>query len=260
MQRFLNGQLQAPALDLAVNNNSERGLLGIALHPNFPFNGYAYLYWTESSTGADSADVASVPTLGNRVDRYIWNGSSLTFDRNLIKLRAVQADANQPQRGNHNGGVLRFGLDGKLYIMIGDVGRRGFLQNLNCGPTATCPGPMVADDQFGGPEPDNSHLTGAVIRLNDDGSTPADNPYAGIPTVQETETTANIRKLFAYGIRNSFGMAFDPLSGNLWTQENGDDAFDEINRVARRVQRRLGAIDWTLEPDRRIQINRNNLR
>src|SRR5688572_4929980 len=231
VQRVLNGLLQAPALDLAVNNNSERGLLGIALHPNFAFNGYTYLYWTESTTGADSADVASVPTLGNRVDRYIWNGSSLTFDRNLIKLRAVQADANQPERGNQNGGVLRFGLDGKLYIIIGDVGRRGFLQNLNCGPTATCPGPMVADDQFGGPEPDNNHLTGAILRLNDDGSTPADNPYAGIPTVQETEITANIRKLFGYGIRNSFGMAFDPLSGNLWTQENGDDSFDEINRV-----------------------------
>ncbi|HEX5701912.1 MAG TPA: CHRD domain-containing protein [Pyrinomonadaceae bacterium] len=231
VQRVLNGQLQAPALDLAVNNNSERGLLGIALHPNFAFNGYVYLYWTESSTGADTADVASVPTLGNRVDRYIWNGSSLTFDRNLIRLRAVQEDAGQPQRGNHNGGIVRFGLDGKLYILIGDVGRRGFLQNLNCGPTATCPGPMVADDQFGGPEPDNNHLTGAILRLNDDGSTPADNPYAGIPTVQETEITANIRKLFAYGIRNSFGMAFDPWSGNLWTQENGDDAFDEINRV-----------------------------
>ena len=75
-------------------------------------NGFVYLYWTESSTGLDSTTTAEVPVLGNRVDRYIWNGSSLIFDRNLIKLRAYQADANQSPRGNHNGGVLRFDKNG----------------------------------------------------------------------------------------------------------------------------------------------------
>ena len=115
VQRVTNGVVQSPApLDLAVNSGSERGGLGIALHPNFAFNGYVYLYWTESSTGVDTTSLAEVPTLGNRVDRYIWNGSTLSFDRNLIKLRAFQADANQQLRGNHNGGVLRFGPDGKL--------------------------------------------------------------------------------------------------------------------------------------------------
>jgi uncharacterized repeat protein (TIGR01451 family) len=232
VQRVTNGVVQTPPpLDLAVNSGSERGGLGIALHPNFAFNGYVYLYWTESSTGVDTTSLAEVPTLGNRVDRYVWNGSTLSFDRNLIKLRAFQADANQQLRGNHNGGVLRFGPDGKLFILMGDNGRRGFLQNLNCGPTATCPGPLVADDQFGGPEPDNNHLTGFILRLNDDGSTPTDNPFYGLQTVQETETTANIRRLYAYGVRNGFGLGFDPYSGNLWDQENGDDAFDEMNRV-----------------------------
>src|SRR6185503_11423989 len=200
------------------------GLLGIALHPQFAQNGFVYLYWTESSSGVDSLNIDDVPLLGNRVDRYIWNGTTLTFDKNLIKLRALQSDAGQSSRGNHNGGVLRFGHDGNLYVIFGDNGRRGFLQNLPTG------GP-VPDDQFGGPEPDNAHMTGVILRLNDDGTTPSDNPFFNSATTLTGEAAANIKKVFAYGVRNSFGMAFDPMSGNLWTEENGDDAFDEINRV-----------------------------
>ena len=224
VKRILNGALQGTALDLAVNNASERGLLGIALHPQFAQNGLVYLYWTESSTGSDTANIDQIPLLGNRVDRFVWNGSTLSFDRNLIKLRSLQQDAGQASRGNHNGGVLRVGPDGKVYLVIGDNGRRGFLQNLASG------GP-VPDDQFGGPEPDDAHLTGVILRLNDDGSTPLDNPFFNALTNLTGEAAANIKKVFAYGVRNSFGMDFDPLSGALWVQENGDDAFDEINRV-----------------------------
>ena len=224
VQRIVNGALQSTPLDLAVNNASERGLLGIALHQKFSQNGFVYLFWTESSIGGDTANVDQVALLGNRVDRYVWNGSTLTFDRNLIKLRALQPDAGQPSRGNHNGGVVRVGPDGKVYIIFGDNGRRGFLQNITSG------GP-VPDDQFGGPEPDDAHMTGVVLRLNDDGSTPTDNPFFDAPTNLTGQAAANIKKVFAYGVRNSFGMDFDPLSGALWTQENGDDAFDEINRV-----------------------------
>lgn len=224
VQRVINGVVQSTVLDLAVNNASERGLLGIALHPQFPQNGFTYLFWTESNTGADTANTDEITLLANRVDRFIWDGSSLAFDQNLIRLRALQQDAGQPSRGNHNGGVLRFGQDGKLYIMFGDEGRRGFLQNITSG------GP-VPDDQFGGPEPDDAHLTGVVLRLNDDGTTPSDNPFFNASTSLSGQAATNIRRIFAYGVRNSFGMAFDPLSGNLWTQENGDDAFDEINRV-----------------------------
>jgi aldose sugar dehydrogenase len=231
VKRIVGGALQGTVLDLAVNFGSERGLLGIALHPGFPQNAGVYLYWTESTTGADTNDLASTPLLGNRVDRFAWDGSTLTFDRNIIRLRAVQQDAGQPERGNHDGGVLTFGLDGKLYIFIGDVGRRGNLQNLPCGPTAICPGPTVPDDQFGGPQPDDAHLTGVVLRLNDDGTAPVDNPFFAAGAAMGGEVGANIQKVFSYGHRNSFGMAVDPFSGALWLQENGDDSFSELNRV-----------------------------
>jgi glucose/arabinose dehydrogenase len=227
--RYVNGVSNATVLDLAVNSASERGLLGIALHPCFPRDPGVYLYWTESTTGADSTELAETPLLGNRVDRFNWNGSVLTFDTNIIQLRAFQADEGQPLRGNHDGGVIRFGPDGKLYVYIGDNGRRGQLQNLPDGP-----GPVgnLPDDQFGGPEPDDAHLTGVILRLNDDGTVPRSNPFYGAGALRGGEAGANLQKVFAYGIRNGFGMAFDPFSGKLWEAQNGDDSFTEINQVS----------------------------
>ena len=225
--KVVNGAPAGAAIDLAVNFGSERGLLGIAVHPGFPGNPGVYVYWTESSTGADTNVLSETPLLGNRVDRYTWDGSGLTFAGTLIRLRAIQEDADQPPRGNHDGGVLRFGPDGKLYIFIGDAGRRGQMQNLRDGPF----GPGVPDDQFGGPEPDDAHLTGVVLRLNDDGSTPRDNPFFAAGTAIGGAAGANVQKIFSYGHRNGFGMAFDPESGALWLQENGDDSFSELNRV-----------------------------
>jgi aldose sugar dehydrogenase len=240
VKRITDGVVAGVVLDLAVNSNSERGLLGIALHPEFPEVPWVYLYNTESSTGGDSTVAAEVPLLGNRVDRFVWNGSALTFDRNIVRLRSFQNDHNnvadptaEVLRGNHNGGVLRFGADGKLYVIIGDNGRRGWTQNNLAGP--------VPDDDFGGPEPDDAHLTGVILRLNDDGSTPEDNPFIDsarrvgrrVGGALGDEVASNLQRVFAYGVRNSFGMIFDPKSGDLWTTENGGRAFDEINRVER---------------------------
>jgi glucose/arabinose dehydrogenase len=264
VKRVVNGAVDSTVLDLAVNFASERGLLGIALHPQFATNNFVYLFWTCSAApppaenpffptvtecedtpqlGADTEDILAVPLLGNRVDRFVWDPmtSTLAFDRNLVKLRAFQndgapvppdqGDEAQVARGNHDGGVIRFGPDGKLYVYFGDQGRRGQLQNLPSGPTLTGLGPTVPDDQFGGPQPDNAHFSGIIMRLNDDGSTPTDNPFFTAGAAMGGEVGANVQKIFAYGLRNSFGMAFDPLSGNLWNQENGEDAFDELNLV-----------------------------
>jgi aldose sugar dehydrogenase len=255
VKHVVNNAVAGTALDLAVNGGSERGLLGIALHPEFASTHWVYLYWTctapppsdpftpsltecpdPPAPGSDTTGLLEVPLLGNRVDRFVWNAQTqtLAYDRNLIKLHAFQHDqtnivppATQAAAGNHNGGVIRFGPDGKLYIIFGDNGRRGQLQNLVDGPF----GPGTPDDQFGGPAPDNAHFTGVVIRLNEDGSTPTDNPFYNAGAQSADEAGANIQKIFAYGVRNSFGLAFDPQSGNLWDEQNGDDSFDELNLV-----------------------------
>jgi glucose/arabinose dehydrogenase len=224
VQRVVNGVAQT-VLDLAVNSASERGLLGVAVHPSLP---EVYLYWTESTTGADTTNLADTSLLGNRVDRFVWSGANLVHDRNIIRIRALQDDATNPApRGNHDGGVLRFGPDRKLYIAIGDLGRRGQMQNLPNGPF----GPGIPDDQFGGPEPDNAHLSGVILRVNDDGTAPSDNPFYAAGAAMGGEVGENIQKIFAYGLRNTFGMDFDPASGDLWLEQNGDDSFTEIDRV-----------------------------
>ena len=240
VKRVTGGVLQAaPVLDLAVNSASERGLLALALHPNFPATPQVFIRWTESGTGLDTNVTANVPLLGNRVDRYTWNGSTLTFDRNILMARALQTDnmlvpgqppntVNPGLNGNHNGGPILFGPDGKLYVFLGDQGRRGWMQNLPNGPFENAP---FVDDTHGGPAPDNAHLSGVVLRLNTDGSAPADNPFFAVGAGLSGEVGANIQKVFSYGHRNGFGMAFDPYGNDLWVTENGDDSFSEINRV-----------------------------
>jgi glucose/arabinose dehydrogenase len=268
VKRVVDGVVTGTVLDLAVNNFSERGLLGITLHPQFPANPGVYLFWScrtaggpadpfdapartcsdDNMLGPDTNDVLAAPLLGNRIDRFTWDGSALAWDRRLITLRSFQNDGGpeppdqgddatgphgaQPARGNHDGGIIEFGPDGKLYAIFGDVGRRGALQNLPCGPTSTeCPGDVTPDDQFGGPDADDAHFAGVILRLNPDGTAPSDNPFFAAGAAMGGEVGANLQRTFAYGIRNSFGMDFDPVSGHLWQQENGEDAFDELNRV-----------------------------
>ena len=193
VRRVISGMLQpGHVLDVAVDSASERGLLGIAIHPDFPSTPFVYLYYTQSNTAGDS----SGSPLANRVYRYMWNGSALVSPSLILDLPVTPGP-------NHNGGTMTFGPDGKLYIVIGDLNRDGQLQNFSTGPS-----------------PDN---TGVILRVNDDGSAPNDNPFFA--------QGGNLAKYYAYGVRNSFGLAFDPITGELWDTENGPDSYDEINLV-----------------------------
>jgi aldose sugar dehydrogenase len=186
-----NGQLQPePVLQLeGVESNNERGLLGIEI-----MNDKVLLYITESG-----AQVQGVPTEGdvrNRVYSYTWDGTSLTNPQLIADLPAGPGT-------NHQGGKLKIGPDNQLYVIVGEMQREGQLQNLQSGPA-----------------PDD---TGVILRVNPaDGSPSSGNPFSSDP--------ANpLSKYYAYGNRNSFGIEFDPVTGQLWDAENGEDVFDEIN-------------------------------
>src|SRR5918996_701223 len=188
-----NGQLQPqPVLQLeGVESNNERGLLGIEI-----MDDKIFLYVTESG-----AQVQGIPTEGdvrNRVYSYTWDGASLTNPQLIADLPAGPGT-------NHQGGDLKIGPDNQLYVVVGEMQREGQLQNFQSGPP-----------------PDD---TGVVLRVNPvDGSPSSGNPFS-------SDASDPLSKYYAYGIRNSFGIDFDPVTGKLWDAENGEDVFDEINLV-----------------------------
>jgi glucose/arabinose dehydrogenase len=191
-----NGQLQQqPVLQVPVDTQSERGLLGIAIINNTKSDmtdvraKTVYLYYTESQGGDE---------LRNRIYGYEWNGQSLVNPKLILDLPALRGP-------NHDAGKIVIGPDNYLYAVIGDLNHRGNLQNIN-----------------NGPQPDD---TGVIIRINgSDGSSASENPFS-------TNDNSVMHRYYAYGIRNSFGLAFDPVTGNLWDTENGPDVYDEINIV-----------------------------
>jgi glucose/arabinose dehydrogenase len=195
----VQGSAVSEVLDLDVSNDTEKGLLGIELHPDFARNGFVYLYSSARSVPGDGAG----SWLEDRLERYVWNGSSLTLDPSFAPF-AIASDPAQPNAPFHHGGFLRFGPDGKLYLATGDLARNRLEQN-NTAATA-------------------SAGTGGIYRLNDDGTLPSDNPFAA-------NADAGLHGLYAYGVRNSFGLAFDPRTGLLWDTENGPRDMDEINLV-----------------------------
>jgi aldose sugar dehydrogenase len=188
-----NGVLQSkPVLQVSVATESERGLLGIAiLNTAAANNNKSVFLYYTESKGGD---------LRNRVYRYEWDGQN----QNPINPTLI-LDLPALPGPNHDGGKLVIGPDHYLYAVIGDLNHRGKLQNIKDGP-----------------DPDD---TSVILRVNpNDGSPAKDNP------IINDDNTA-MHKYYAYGVRNSFGITFDPITGNLWQTENGPDVFDEINVV-----------------------------
>jgi glucose/arabinose dehydrogenase len=248
VHRIVNGKvLPEPVLDVNVANQAERGLLGIAIANNNIDNGstengnirHVFLYYTESGGGKDGDDAPvskvtptstttdtdnattttnagtrgldTVPPAGNRLYRYDLdlnnnnnNNSKLTNPLLLLNLPASPPPQRAGTEKNHNGGKVLIGPDNNLYLGIGDVGgHRGQSEN---NPNGTAP-----------------DGTSGILRVTQDGQI-VDNPPLGTDTIP-------LALYYAYGMRNTFGMDFDPVTGDLWDTENGNTFGDEINLV-----------------------------
>ena len=176
------GLLPTPFVSLNVDSNGERGLLGIAFDPNFVVNNFVYVYYTVPSNPRH-----------NRVSRFTANGDVAVAGSEFILLELD----NLSSATNHNGGAIHFGPDGKLYIAVGE--------NANSSNSQTL-----------------TNLLGKVLRINPDGTIPADNPFFAT-------TTGNNRAIWALGLRNPFTFAFQPGTGRLFINDVGASSWEEIN-------------------------------
>ena len=189
-----NGTIKSqPAISVEVNNEGFKGLLGIAAmeKPSSSSHTKFVFLYFTESLGGDQTR--------NRVYRYEWNR-----ENQLLVNGTMILDLPAEPESVHNGGKLEADRNGNLYAVIGDLSRDGQLQNVRQGP--------AADD------------TSVIIRIIQNGSGAADNPFS-------KSSNERMQKYYAYGIRNSFGLAIDPISGLLWDTENGPDSYDEMNIV-----------------------------
>jgi glucose/arabinose dehydrogenase len=216
-----NGTLEKePLLRLRIENEAERGLLGVAIlkeDNSIRNNRYSnlnngtttmivnnneskpkvFLYYTEKPEYENENRQQQFPR--NKVLSYEWNkpNKSLVNSKLILDLPAEPGPY-------HQGGRLKIGPDNNLYAVIGDLNTiMGQLQN-----------------HRNGTGPNNSSV---ILRVNPDNGNPAeDNPFVDID---------GLSRYYAYGIRNSFGIDFDPITGNLWETENGEENYDELNIV-----------------------------
>ena len=201
VMRVLNGKiLDNPILDVNVANFVERGLCGIAVSKNGP-NTYVFLYFTEID-GKDGDDRKGTAPIGNRLYRYEFVDNKLVNPKLLMNLPAYPGP-------RHNGGAIEIGPDQNIYIPVGDVDG-SFQANFEAKQTQNFARGKVADGRSG------------ILRLTQDGKIVDD----GI-----LSDSMPLRLYYAYGIRNSFGLDFDPVTGKLWDTENGPQDGDEINLV-----------------------------
>ena len=195
--------LGTPFLNLTANMGfmltpgyDERGVLGMAFHPNYSSNGEFFVYYSKAKSGAGinhESIVAKFTVSGNPDVSGTTEEIIFQFD--------------QPE-SNHNGGCLAFGNDGYLYIATGDGGGQNDPNDL---------------------AQDRTNYYGKILRINVDSgspySIPADNPYIGHGTYKE--------EIYAYGFRNPYRMSFDASTGKLWVGDVGQGTYEEIDIVTK---------------------------
>lgn len=167
-----------------VDTRTQDGLMDLALHPHFAQNHTIYFTYSKPGTLGDTTTLASAKL----------DGTTLTDVRDLFV-----ADAWSTAGGN-SGSRVAFGLDGTIYMTVGERHEQKPAQDLR------------------------THK-GKIVRLNDDGTVPADNPFAGRAGVRP--------EIFAYGVRNPQGLFIDPMTGTIWEHEHGPRGGDELNVIER---------------------------
>lgn len=178
--------LDEPFVTIPVEHNWERGLIGVTVAPNFPEDPHVYVVY-----------VTDKPYTHHRVSRFVADGNHAVPGSEEILLRGDDQSlfgGNVP--AGHQGGAIHFGLDGKLYIGLGEQ-------------TAKTP------------SQDFAALQGKILRLNPDGSIPADNPFLD-------KTSGKYQSIWAIGCRNPFTFAVAPEDGNILINDVGGK-YEEIN-------------------------------
>jgi glucose/arabinose dehydrogenase len=187
--------LPTPFLSVSVDPSGERGLLGVALDPNFSSNGFLYVYYTVPGVSGGPAH--------NRVSRFT---ADLSGAGNVAvpgsEVPILDLDPLSLTATNHNGGAIHFGPDGKLYVAVGDNANGNNAQNLN-------------------------NRLGKILRINSDGTIPADNPGT-IDNLGAVPAGAT-RAIWAAGLRNPFTFAFDTDHGTMFINDVGQQTFEEID-------------------------------
>jgi glucose/arabinose dehydrogenase len=185
-----DGRLQAePVLKLPVADYWERGLIGLALAPDFPQTAHVFVLYVKEK-----------PFVRHVLSRFILDGDSIAPESERVLFEGDdQSNLGGSQPAGHQGGPLRFGADGKLYVALGEQ-------------TAGAPSQRL------------DTLQGKILRLNPDGSIPEDNPFF-------TKTTGKYRAIYALGVRNSFGLAAQPGTGRMFFTDVGGSAFEEVNEL-----------------------------
>ncbi len=212
--------LPAPALDLGAKlcNNSERGLLGVAVDPAFATNHFVYLYYTFDRAGDGACEQNTARSPVNRVARWILPDSNVVS----ASSETVLIDNIPSPNGNHNAGDLHFGHDGLLYISVGDGGC-DYLGDSGCA---------------GGNDAsrDDHVLLGKLLRITRDGAIPSTNPFRGTDSARcnvagRTDPGKKCQETYAHGFRNPFRFAVDQNTDRIWVNDVGQGIWEEIDEL-----------------------------